>query len=679
MRRMTRCRCRPFSEAREKAAMSSDRARPERRNEVSHWLALVAIMAGALAVRFWQLDALPPGVYRDEAINGLDALRVIAGERPIFFTANNGREPLYIYLLAASIHLLGRSPGALRIVSALLGTVTVAVGYALGRQLYGARVGLAMAALLAAAAWPVNLSRIAFRAGALPLFQGAMLALLWSGLRRRSTGRMVVAGLCWGAAFYTYLAARFTLVAMPLLAAYLWWRLPSARWPRGWLWMALAAILVAAPLGLYIATHWQATMGRATQVSVFDAAISGGHPWRALWRNVWGALLGPFVRGDFIPRHNIPLRPAFGVVMAPVGLLGLVVLMARARRDAAAALALIWCVAMALPTVLAENAPHFLRAVGVLPVLYLWPAVGLAWLADRVAARCRRLAIPLMTLALAAAAVVEVQAYAAHLRSEAVYYNFESGATELAAQVNRFVGAGWQGEGLRVAPVEPSSGRTVAVDRRLRANYPALDYLMAADTQLIDLEQVQPGTSTPLVLAVWPYGDTAAVISRLPSGQVLDVRRGAWERGDLETEARPMYLWVQVGAAEPPTVATQARWAGGIVLEGYTLDRHDGQIDVALWWRAEQPVERDYTVFCQAIDQGALVGQADGQPALGLAPTSIWHAHSGIVDRRVLSVDNDGASHSAVHVGLYDLATMERLPLVSIDGEETNETQLVLQ
>ncbi len=71
--------------------MSSDCTRPERRNEVSHWLALVAIMAGALAVRLWQLDALPPGVYRDEAINGLDALRVIAGERPIFFTANNGR------------------------------------------------------------------------------------------------------------------------------------------------------------------------------------------------------------------------------------------------------------------------------------------------------------------------------------------------------------------------------------------------------------------------------------------------------------------------------------------------------------------------------------------------------------------------------------------------------------
>jgi len=60
----------------------------------------VIALAGIL--RFWQLGDVPPGLYRDEAANGLDALDVIEGRRdgqsPFYFSANNGREPLYIYL-----------------------------------------------------------------------------------------------------------------------------------------------------------------------------------------------------------------------------------------------------------------------------------------------------------------------------------------------------------------------------------------------------------------------------------------------------------------------------------------------------------------------------------------------------------------------------------------------------
>ncbi len=658
--------------------MARDHGVSERHASAAHWLALVAIMVVAVAARLWRIDTLPPGIYRDEAINGLDALRVTAGDRPIYFEANNGREPLYLYLLAASIRFWGCSPGALRFVSAILGALTVLMSYVLGQQLYGRRVGLTTAALVATAVWTVNLSRIGFRAVALPLCQGAMLALLWSGLRRRSIWLMAAAGFCWGAAFYTYLAARFTLVAVPLLVAYLWWRLPTARWFGGWFCLGLVALVVAAPLGAYVLTHWESTMGRAAQVLVFGRAISGDAPLQALGRNLWGAMLAPFVRGDFIPRHNIPLRPAFGMVMAPVGLLGLGLLVARVKRDPVAGLVLIWCLIMALPTVLAENAPHFLRAVGVLPVLYLWPAVGLDWIAARLDLWRPRLGSLGMVLALSGAGVIDLQAYATHLQSEAAYYNFEAGATVLAAQANRFLGSGWQGKGIQVSPAQPREGGVFALDARLRNNYPAIDYLLATDASVVALDLVQPDSGTPLAAALWPYGDTHSVVARLPQGKVIDVRPGAWERGDLELEPRLMYLWVQVGGVEAPEVPLDAHWANGVALDGYTLRRGENQIELALWWRGERPIERDYTVFCQAIVDGALLGQADGPPALGLVPTSDWDAYDGIVDRRVLSVDNDGVRHPKVHIGLYDLATMERLPLELVSGQPTDETQLVL-
>ena len=75
------------------------------------------VIAVAAALRFWGLGTTPPGLYHDEAFNGLDALGVLGGERPVFFEANNGREPLFIYLVALSVAVLGRSPGAIRMVA----------------------------------------------------------------------------------------------------------------------------------------------------------------------------------------------------------------------------------------------------------------------------------------------------------------------------------------------------------------------------------------------------------------------------------------------------------------------------------------------------------------------------------------------------------------------------------
>lgn len=87
-------------------------------------LAVVTLVAAFL--RLWQLDQLPPGLFFDEAYNGLDARAVADGERfPLYFAGNNGREPLYLYLQAVAVKLLGPSAYALRLTSALIGILTV--------------------------------------------------------------------------------------------------------------------------------------------------------------------------------------------------------------------------------------------------------------------------------------------------------------------------------------------------------------------------------------------------------------------------------------------------------------------------------------------------------------------------------------------------------------------------
>ena len=100
----------------------------ERFRAVLHWSywPLIGVMLVAAGLRLWKLNVLPPGLYHDEAINGVDARMVLSGAGlPLYFAANNGREPLFIYLQMVSAAILGANPYALRLVSALIGILTV--------------------------------------------------------------------------------------------------------------------------------------------------------------------------------------------------------------------------------------------------------------------------------------------------------------------------------------------------------------------------------------------------------------------------------------------------------------------------------------------------------------------------------------------------------------------------
>ncbi len=127
-----------------------------------HLFALIAVLLLAAFLRIWQLDSFPPGLYHDEAYNGLDALSLVQGKTfpqfyegwelyaqeaydgnppvptrfPIFFTGNYGREPLHIYLMALSIWLFGPTPFAIRLVPALAGVLSVFTTYLAAKAIF---------------------------------------------------------------------------------------------------------------------------------------------------------------------------------------------------------------------------------------------------------------------------------------------------------------------------------------------------------------------------------------------------------------------------------------------------------------------------------------------------------------------------------------------------------------
>jgi len=290
-------------------------------------------------------------------------------------------------------------------------------------------VALLTGAFLATSFWHLILSRYGFRAVAQPLLQALTVASLWRGLRLSSPplppklggkGRgegvgkgglpwLLLAGLLCGLSAYTYLAAR--AFPIPLAAALLTLILADrghrrARLGQVAIFVAVAALTLT-PLAHYWLTHPGSFLTRTQQV----AAAS----WAAAWDGIRACLGMFFLRGDPYIRFNLPHRPLFDPITAILFLLGLIALILNVKRQtsnvksaaprppvslsprppvplsprlpvSSSPLPLASCIflltylpIMLLPSALAvgDVTPSNLRAAGLLPFIYLFPALGL--------------------------------------------------------------------------------------------------------------------------------------------------------------------------------------------------------------------------------------------------------------------------------------------------------------
>jgi 4-amino-4-deoxy-L-arabinose transferase-like glycosyltransferase len=641
------------------------------------WLREFALVAGvtalAAALRIFALGEIPPGLYHDEAFNGLDGLSVLRGEWPIYFAANRGREPLFIYLIAATVNLLGRTPGALRLAAAVCGTLTIPATYLMAHAWFNRRLALLSAAILATTLWHVHLSRIGFRAVTLPL---AMALVLWLGARAARSHRRrdwLLAGLLYGLSFYAYLPVRVTPF---VLAAFVIYFLSTGQGDHRWsetVFFVAGTLATLAPLAIYAVGHWDAVMGRPGQASVFNPLINGGDLWGTLSRQLIGTLGMFFVRGDAIPRHNLPGRPVFDPLMGAAMVWGLVQALLRARRrETASAFALIWVGLMFVPTWLAEDAPHFLRAVGVLPLLIVFPALGLdaalTWLERRV---WRGWAIALVCAVLAVSLVATVRDYFVRYGTDLrTVYAFEKAAAELAAEVNRFTGVGWNGSGLVALADEPRPERQVYVDSRLWDEWAAIPFLVPESERVLEFSPGAPVALTgATLLLIWPHDGVEQYLVPLPRNVRIEAHTGPLAQGDLEAAPYLAYVAYIVTPGERPSADYLARFGEQIALVDYTVKSSDQEWKVRLEWEALASPLENYTVFVHLHDGERLVDQDDGEPAEGYHPTSLWRSGDTIVDTRVLESPEKWVSEPRLVVGLYVWPTMKRLEVVAPSGE----------
>jgi len=350
-------------------------------------LLTLTTLAGAF-LRLWQLNSVPPGLHYDLAATALLGNEVaFNGFRPIFITAFTGHEALFYYWLAGWFQLIGSSVFTLRLAAAMLGILALpATFFAVRQAVRFEEQSLSIAAFatayLAFAFFHVTFSRFGFRVITEPVVQALALGFLLRGLRQTQTGRwardMSLAGFFTGLAAYTYLAARL----FPFPLAIFWIALFFNTTRKSWTLLSfgvflLAAALTFAPLGIYFFQHPADFFNRAGQI------VPRAGEGELLLTGIRRAAEMIFWDGEPYDRFNLPglslLGPVLGFFFVIGGLLTVRDLVMIPAQRPLTLLLLTWMPLMLVPTALSVHDifPSNVRAFGLIPLLFVFPARGL--------------------------------------------------------------------------------------------------------------------------------------------------------------------------------------------------------------------------------------------------------------------------------------------------------------
>lgn len=635
----------------------------------------MVVIVGGVGLRFARLGQFPVGVYQDEAYNGLDAVQWLRegaqsprlGNLPLYFTANNGREPLHIYAVTASVAIFGNTAFALRFPSALISVIGIFAMFAFGWAWRGRWFGLLCAAVWASTFWSVALAHISFRAGWFPVILTLTGAVSLWAVRTNKQGLWVLCGAFFGLSFYTYSAAQMTPFFFVLGVAISWGLLagerPFNKYPFrkpmiGWV---CAASVVLLPMLWLALTHPETLFSRAGQVSVFSESIHKGDLPGTLLKNLF-AVLGLFnIAGDRIARHNLPYRPVFDLlsgIFFIIGVMRLVRMVQDRKQPRTERILAGWlgCALLAyLPaTLFAEDAPHFLRGVGVLPATVILCALGIQFVYQLLAWRVSpayALLLPIGVIGIMAGSTT-YDYFVRYPKHPDTDIFFQRVPTELAQQA-----------------LQASKQQPVMLDRRFWDSFATVRYLLANQPNI----QVYTGTpnfpamqahSADWRIFAWQYEDLLSLYHQVPVGWVLSAQPSTLYRGDFPETPYPLYL--QITAYPPQGHAPAfAIWQDTFALSAPVVTRTQTGLQISLQWQCLQPPPAEpLSYFLHLLDaQGNLLAQQDGVPLNSTYPFQYWREGEKINQIHTFS----GLSNAVtMRIGLYNSTSLERVSVIQM-------------
>jgi 4-amino-4-deoxy-L-arabinose transferase-like glycosyltransferase len=363
-------------------------------------LGLATLLLAAFALRVWDINHLPSGLWIDEAVNAADAHTALeTGRFKIFYPNNYGREGLFINLQAFSLWLFGDSVFALKLWSAIFGTLAVLGTYLLGKELFGRRApAFFAAASLAFSYWAINFSRIGFRAIMTSAYLAFAFFFFFKGLRTQKLLPFLFSGLFVGLGLHGYIASRLVPGIFILLLPFLLLSYPHfiKRFWKHALVFALGAIITAGPmLYHFFISNPEHFASRSAAVSVLAPEVNQGDLVGTLLTSLTLSLQKYNLVGDANWRHNLPPYPLLDPITGVFFLSGFLFLTFQlgtllwqrirggtpdARLTRNAFLLTSFFVMLAPEFLTKEGVPHALRAIGTQVPVFLMAGFSMYWL-----------------------------------------------------------------------------------------------------------------------------------------------------------------------------------------------------------------------------------------------------------------------------------------------------------
>ena len=417
------------------------------------FFAIFLILIIATFFRFWNITTTPPGLYPDEAMNGNNALEANAtGQYKTYYPENNGREGLFINIQAASVAIFGNHPWSLRIVSALFGVFTVLGIYFLTKTIFPKKIILALSTtlMLALSFWHTNFSRIGFRAIMVPFCLVWSFYFIISAWQKKKIWPAIMGGIFFGIGFHTYIAFRFApfLALVPII--YYFFQNKKSRELKKYFqilfaWLGIA-FLVALPIGLYFLNNPGDFFGRSGQVSIFNST----NPLLDLGESIGKTAIMFNFYGDCNWRHNYACRPQLDLFTGIFFLLGLVLtfktIFSKHKNGIEAQnnpnrfpyiLILIWMAIMAFPSILTkEGLPHALRAIGMIPPVFILAGIGFEFLWKTFKERSKKIGLVILMISILFIALYNGGQYLAWGQKQEVKGSFDDKYALIADYLN---------------------------------------------------------------------------------------------------------------------------------------------------------------------------------------------------------------------------------------------------
>jgi hypothetical protein len=349
----------------------------------------VVVISMVTFFRFYRLSQVPPEMNSDHAEKIFDILDVLEGQTSIFFPNNGGREALQMYAVAALHRYFGIPLGflALKIVTALVGFLSLPFLYLIGKEIGNRRVGLLAFVFAGISYWQNVVSRVGLRLPFYFLFTASTMYFILHGIRTKKLNSFIFAGISLGLSLYGYSADRI-LPLLIIVGIGLYLIHPQAKQQRtfviaGLLVIILVSIVLFIPLLRYILAEPDSFLFRTlTRMANLERPLDAPG-WVIFLSNTWRALLMFSWDAGEVWVISIPHYPALGIVSGGLFYMGfgLLVLRYLRKQDWLDIFLIISIPMLLLPSILAlafpyEN-PNLYRTAGASIPVFLIIAIAL--------------------------------------------------------------------------------------------------------------------------------------------------------------------------------------------------------------------------------------------------------------------------------------------------------------